>query len=106
MTNENFLFTEDLSELDPDTDKIIAFEEERQAEKLILIPSESICPKAVRQALGCVFTNLYAEGYPSLRMTKYEREHLLDFTRQLSPQDWEIYPLQPSLPGELCQPSE
>lgn len=84
MTNEDFLFTEDLSELDPDTDRIIALEEERQTEKLILIPSESICPKAVRQALGCVFTNLYAEGYPSLRMTKYEREHLLDFNRQSS----------------------
>jgi len=84
MTNEDFLFTEDLSELDPDTNKIIAFEEDRQTEKLILIPSESICPKAVRQALGCVFTNLYAEGYPSLRMTKYEREYLLDFKRQFS----------------------
>ena len=75
----DFLFTEDLSELDPDTDRIIAFEEARQADKIILIPSESICPKAVRQALSCVFTNLYAEGYPSLRMTKHEREYLLDF---------------------------
>ncbi len=84
MKNEDFLFTEDVSEIDPDTDRIIAFEEERQTEKLILIPSESICPKAVRQALGCVFTDIYAEGYPSLRMTKYEREYLLDFKRQLS----------------------
>ena len=56
--NSNFLFTEDLSELDPDIDRIIAFEEERQANKIILIPSESICSKAVRQALSCVFTNI------------------------------------------------
>ena len=77
--DSDFLFTEDLSELDPDTDRIIAFEEERQANKIILIPSESICPKAVRQALSCVFTNIYAEGYPSLRMTKHERAYLLDF---------------------------
>jgi glycine cleavage system T protein len=82
--DSDFLFTEDLSELDPDTDRIIAFEEERQANKIILIPSESLCPKAVRQALSCVFTNLYAEGYPSLRMTKYEREYLLDFKHQFS----------------------
>ena len=77
--DSDFLFTEDLSELDSDTDRIIAFEEERQAHKIILIPSESICPKAVRQALSSVFTNLYAEGYPSLRMTKHEKKHLLDF---------------------------
>ncbi|MFQ6041074.1 MAG: serine hydroxymethyltransferase, partial [Candidatus Poribacteria bacterium] len=82
--NSDFLFTEDLTELDPDTDRIIAFEEERQANKIILIPSESICPKAVRQALSCVFTNVYAEGYPSLRMTKYEREYLLDFRHQFA----------------------
>ncbi|MQY59628.1 MAG: hypothetical protein GH144_08510, partial [Clostridia bacterium] len=48
----NFLLEENLSETDPDTDLIIGFEENRQAKKLILIPSESICPKAVRQALG------------------------------------------------------
>ncbi|HIE28321.1 TPA: glycine cleavage system aminomethyltransferase GcvT [Candidatus Poribacteria bacterium] len=83
-TISDFLFTQDLSELDPDTDRIIAFEEERQANKIILIPSESICPKAVRQALSCVFTNLYAEGYPSLRMTKREREYLLDFKHQFA----------------------
>ncbi len=82
--NPDFLFTEDLAELDPDTDRIIAYEKERQVNKIILIPSESICPKAVRQALGCVFTNLYAEGYPSLRMTKHEREYLLDFKHQFS----------------------
>ncbi len=44
----NFLLEENLSEIDPDTDLIISFEENRQAKKLILIPSESICPQADR----------------------------------------------------------
>ena len=43
-------------------------EEKLKAAKveLILIPSESTAPAAVRQALGSVFQNIYAEGY---RMT-------------------------------------
>jgi glycine cleavage system T protein len=82
--SSNFLLEENLSEIDPDTDIIIGFEENRQAKKLILIPSESICPKAVRQALGSVFTNLYAEGYPPLRMTRDEESLLLDFDDQLA----------------------
>jgi len=80
----DFLVREDLSEVDPDTDLIIGFEEERQAQKIILIPSESICPRAVRQALGSVFTNIYAEGYPPLRMTRDEEELLLDFGYELA----------------------
>ena len=54
----------DLGTTDPDVDAIIGYEEERQARKLIMIPSESMAPKAVRQALGSVFNNVYAEGYP------------------------------------------
>ena len=80
----NFLIEEDLSEIDSDTDFIIRFEEDRQAKKLIFIPSESICPQAIRKALGSVFTNLYAEGYPPLRMTKNEEELLRDFKHQLA----------------------
>jgi len=80
----DFLVREDLSEVDPDTDLIIGFEEERQAQKIILIPSESICPRAVRQALGSVFTNIYAEGYPPLRRTRDEEELLLDFGYELA----------------------
>jgi len=80
----DFLVREDLSEVDPDTDLIIGFEEERQAQKIILIPSESISPRAVRQALGSVFTNIYAEGYPPLRMTRDEEELLLNFGYELA----------------------
>ncbi len=73
----------DLGVIDPDIDAIIEHEAERQARKLIMIPSESIAPLAVRQALGSVFNNVYAEGYPPLRMTRDEEEMLLDIAHQL-----------------------
>ncbi len=74
----------DLEQVDPDADLIIGFEEERQARKLIMIPSESMAPRAVRQALGSVFNNVYAEGYPPLRMTRDEEPMLLDLSHQLA----------------------
>ncbi len=80
----NTFFNVDLGLVDPDIDAIIGFEEERQARKLIMIPSESMAPRAVRQALGSVFNNIYAEGYPPLRMTRDEEELLLDFPHQLA----------------------
>jgi glycine cleavage system T protein len=73
-----------LDRVDPDIDLIIGFEEERQARKLILIPSESMAPQAVRAALGSVFNNVYAEGYPPLRMTRDEEPLLLDIAHQLA----------------------
>ncbi|MCL4458374.1 MAG: glycine cleavage system aminomethyltransferase GcvT [Chloroflexi bacterium] len=80
----SLLFKEDLSEIDSDTDLLIAFEEERQKQRLIMIPSESIAPKAVRQALGSVFTNIYAEGWPCLKMTRDEIDQLLEYEHQLA----------------------
>ena len=74
----------DIGLTDPDIDLIIGFEEERQARKLIMIPSESMAPKAVREALGSVFNNVYAEGYPPLRMTRDDEARLLDFPHQLA----------------------
>ena len=64
--------------IDPQIERIINLEEERQARKLIMIPSESMAPRAVRAALGSVFNNVYAEGYPPLRMTRDAEELLLD----------------------------
>jgi len=77
-------FNVDIAEVDPDTDLIIGFEEERQARRFILIPSESIAPRAVRQALGSVLNNIYAEGYPPLRMTRDEEELVLEHAHQLA----------------------
>ena len=76
-------FGSSLGDVDPVVDHIIDLEEERQARKLILIPSESIAPLPVRQALGSVFNNIYAEGYPPLRMTRDEEKLLQDFDHQL-----------------------
>jgi len=74
-----------LSSVDHDLDTIIDFETSRQTQKLILIPSESICPKPIREALGSLFTNLYAEGYPSPRISEENDERaLLDFDYQLA----------------------
>ena len=70
--------------LTPTPNAIIGYEEERQARKLIMIPSESIAPLAVRQALGSVFNNVYAEGYPPLRMTRDDEETILDASHQLA----------------------
>ncbi len=79
----DFCFGVDIANIDPDIDYIIDLEEERQTRRLIMIPSESIAPKAVRQALSSVFNNVYAEGYPPLRMTRDEEKLLLDFDHQL-----------------------
>lgn len=80
----NFFFQDELSVVDPDTNYLINLEEERQARKIMLIASESICPRPVKEALASVFTNLYAEGYPHMRFIKEERADLLDFDRQLT----------------------
>lgn len=45
----------------------LAGEERREAEGLELIPSENYVSRAVREALGSVLTNKYAEGYPGKR---------------------------------------
>jgi len=46
---------------------LIAKEEARQREGLELIASENFTSKAVREAVGSVLTNKYAEGYPGKR---------------------------------------
>lgn len=47
--------------------KLIAAEERRQRQGLELIPSENYVSHDVMTALGSVFTNKYAEGYPGKR---------------------------------------
>ena len=60
----DFLFRGSLADLDPALDGLTRLESERQYRKLILIPSESTAPMAVREALSSSFQNMYAEGYP------------------------------------------
>lgn len=47
--------------------QLIALEEKRQREGLELIASENFVSQAVREAVGSVLTNKYAEGYPGAR---------------------------------------
>ncbi|HEV2800439.1 MAG TPA: serine hydroxymethyltransferase [Pyrinomonadaceae bacterium] len=56
-----------LAEIDPDISRAINDEVARQAEGLELIASENFVSEAVLEAMGSVFTNKYAEGYPKKR---------------------------------------
>src|SRR6266436_4192414 len=56
-----------LAEVDPDVYQAIRHELERQNSQLELIASENFVSMAVLEATGSVFTNKYAEGYPSKR---------------------------------------
>jgi glycine hydroxymethyltransferase len=56
-----------LAESDPDVGAAIDNETRRQHEGLELIASENFVSEAVLEAMGSVFTNKYAEGYPGKR---------------------------------------
>ena len=73
----------DLESLDPGLFELIQLEDERQERRLIMIPSESIAPLAVRQTLGSSFTNIYAEGYPREETTEFSEEEIFDYTHML-----------------------
>lgn len=62
--------------------QLIAGEEARQAEGLELIPSENYVSRDVLTALGSVFTNKYAEGYPGKRY--YGGQEFTDKIEQLA----------------------
>src|SRR5438309_563762 len=59
--------TRSLDEADPDIAAAIDNETRRQHEGLELIASENFVSEAVLEAMGSVFTNKYAEGYPAKR---------------------------------------
>lgn len=80
----DFLFRGDLSELDSGLSKLTEFEAERQYRKLILIPSESTSPLAVREALATAFHNIYAEGYPSEYTRWLTEAEILDYDNRLA----------------------
>ena len=56
-----------LYDVDPETAAAIDNEVRRQHEGLELIASENFVSEAVLEAMGSVFTNKYAEGYPGKR---------------------------------------
>lgn len=56
-----------LKKQDPKIEKLIKLERERQQTSLEMIPSENHSSLAVREALGSLLTDKYAEGYPKKR---------------------------------------
>ena len=58
---------EKLSVVDPELKGYIDAELNRQRDKIELIASENIVTPAVKEAMGSVLTNKYAEGYPGHR---------------------------------------
>ncbi|MDX2163228.1 MAG: serine hydroxymethyltransferase [bacterium] len=81
--HHDFLFRGELSELDPDIAELIRHETARQERHLILIPSESTVPAAVREALASSFHNLYAEGYPLDETRTMTQAEILDYSARL-----------------------
>ncbi len=80
----DFLVRGRLAEIDPDVFALTQLEAERQARKVILIPSESTAPLAVREALASAFHNIYAEGYPDEETRWMTEEEILDYPMRLA----------------------
>ena len=79
----DYLFEKRVEDYDPNVKSLVDFETERQARRLIMIASESIAPKAVRDLLASPFTNIYAEGYPRPETRYQDEDQIMDYAYQL-----------------------
>jgi len=66
-TDANNRMNRPLDAVDPQIAELLRDEAKRQATGLELIPSENLVSEAVLEAMGSIFTNKYAEGYPGKR---------------------------------------
>jgi len=66
-TEANSRMQRPLDQVDPQISSLLREEAQRQATGLELIPSENLVSEAVLEAMGSIFTNKYAEGYPGKR---------------------------------------
>jgi glycine hydroxymethyltransferase len=66
-TDSNNRMNRPLDSVDPQIAALLRDEAKRQATGLELIPSENLVSEAVLEAMGSIFTNKYAEGYPGKR---------------------------------------
>ncbi|MFC1936599.1 glycine cleavage system aminomethyltransferase GcvT [Chloroflexota bacterium] len=80
---QDSLFRGSLEELDPKVFELMQLEAERQYRRLILVPSESTSPIAVRDALSSAIHNIYAEGYPDEFTRFLSEDEILDYDTQL-----------------------
>lgn len=82
MPND-FLVRGKLADVDPAVAELIRHETARQQRYLIMIPSESTIPEAVREAVGSSFMNIYAEGYPLENTRTMSEDEILDYAQRL-----------------------
>jgi glycine hydroxymethyltransferase len=66
-TDANNRMNRPLDSVDPAIAELMRDEARRQATGLELIPSENLVSEAVLEAMGSIFSNKYAEGYPGKR---------------------------------------
>ncbi len=66
-TEANTRMQRPLDTVDPQIADLLREEAKRQATGIELIPSENLVSEAVLEAMGSIFTNKYAEGYPGKR---------------------------------------
>ena len=66
-TEANDRMNRPLDDVDSQIADLLRDEAKRQATTLELIPSENLVSEAVLEAMGSIFTNKYAEGYPGKR---------------------------------------
>ena len=70
-----------LRRVDPEIFSLLEQEDQRQRDKIRLIPSENYASAAVLEALSSALSNKYSEGYPGRRY--YEGQQLIDQVEQL-----------------------
>jgi glycine hydroxymethyltransferase len=80
----DFLFRDRFVDIDPKLFELLQIEGERQYKRIILIPSESSAPFAVRDALASPFQNIYAEGYPNEETRIMTEAEILDHETMLA----------------------
>ncbi len=71
-----------LADRDPEIASLIRHEDERQRDKLRMIPSENYASRAVLEACGSSLSNKYSEGYPRKRY--YEGQQFVDSIEELA----------------------
>lgn len=73
---------EAIGPVDPQVAELVEREDRRQADTLMMIPSENTPSRAVMQALATNFSNKYAEGYPGKRY--YQGNEVVDDLERLA----------------------
>lgn len=77
-----YSLVKNLKQFDSEIYELVKAEEKRQKEVLEMIPSENYVSAAVREAVGTVLMNKYAEGYPGKRY--YEGNKIVDQVENLA----------------------